>query len=97
MSKISLIALLSLVSALAAGPTYAAPQFGGTGGPGEAGSGGASSVDCTDQQYRYIPFCEQLNGQAATPTPTRHLRTNRTVDSRLSTWWRAPLYYTPAS
>ncbi len=94
MSKISLIALLSLVVALAAGPTYAAPQFGGTGGPGEAGSGGASSVDCTDQQYRYIPFCEQLNNRAAA-APTRHLRTNRAVDSRLSSWWRDPSSYAP--
>jgi hypothetical protein len=62
MPRFSFLALLALTGALAVGPAMAAPQFAGTNtAPGE---GGDFTVDCSDQQYRYMPFCENLNGQA---------------------------------
>jgi len=68
MPRISGFVALALVGAMAAGPAAAAPQFAGTNdAPGSAGD---HTVDCTDQQNRYMPFCETLNGQlTSTPAP----------------------------
>src|SRR5690348_16835067 len=69
MLKFSIPALFALTTALAVGPAMAAPQFAGTNTI--PGNGGDFNVDCSDQQYRNLPFCQMQNNQAATKVAPR--------------------------
>ena len=76
MPKTSGFVTLALLGALIAAPAMAAPQFASTNdAPGSAGD---RTVDCSDQQYRYMPYCQMINGPAASkvaPTTIRRLNT----------------------
>jgi hypothetical protein len=76
MPRFSIPAVLALTAAVSAAPAMAAPQFAGTNT--ELGSGGDSAVDCSDQQYRYMPYCEITTGRQTSsgPAVTGPKRTN---------------------
>lgn len=76
MLRTSGLLALALSSLMLAAPAVAAPQFGGTNTA--PGTGSDFNVDCSDQQYRYMPYCQQLNAQSLkTPAPST-LTTTRT-------------------
>lgn len=68
MPRISGFLTLAVAGALMVAPAAAAPQYSGTNdAPGSAGD---HTVDCSDFQNRYMPFCQMQNSQgAATPAP----------------------------
>lgn len=73
MPRISGLTTLALLGAMAVGPAIAAPQFAGTNDA--PGTGSDHTVDCTDMQYRFEPYCQQLNAGAA---PSQSAVTRRT-------------------
>lgn len=61
MLRMTVFVTLALVGALAIGPAMAAPQFGGTNDA--PGTGSDHTVDCSDFQYRSMPFCQMINNE----------------------------------
>jgi hypothetical protein len=54
-----------MIGALAVAPASAAPQYSGTNDA--AGAAGDHTVDCSDFQNRYMPFCQSINQGAGKP------------------------------
>lgn len=62
MPRISELVALALAAAITVAPAVAAPQYSGTNdAPGSAGD---HTVDCSDFQNRYMPFCQSVSNQA---------------------------------